>query len=61
MGCVQIQTPEGAWQYVKDSPEGLRFGIYATRALPSSELERCRALYPQFAFRVEFLRGEKNG
>jgi hypothetical protein len=24
---VEVQTPYGAWQYVKDSPEGLRFGI----------------------------------
>ncbi len=49
---VEVQTPAGAWQYVKDSPEGLRFGIYSTNALLASELERCQRDYPELTFRL---------
>jgi hypothetical protein len=49
---VEVQTQHGAWQYVKDSPEGLRFGIYSTNALPASELERCQKTHPELTFRL---------
>lgn len=56
---VEVQTPAGAWQYVKDSPEGLRFGIYSTNALLASELERCQRDYPQLNFRLSPIHRKK--
>lgn len=50
---VQIKTPFGAWQYVKDSPEGLVYSIYKTNALQGeAALLDCQAQYPQFEFKL---------
>lgn len=50
---VLIKTPLGAWQYVKDSPEGLRYGIYNNDALQGeASLLKCQAQYPQFEFKL---------
>lgn len=50
---VLIKTPFGAWQYVKDSPEGLRYGIYSTNALQGEDaLIECQTLYPHFEFKL---------
>ena len=51
---VQIKTPYGAWQYVKESPAGLVYGIYSTNALQGENaLIKCQLLYPQFEFRLK--------
>ena len=50
---VLIKTPFGAWQYVKNSLEGLRYGIYSTNALKGEDaLLECQAQYPQFEFKL---------
>lgn len=54
MGKIQVKAPgtDGAWLYVKKSPEGLLFGIYPTNALEGeSSLNECREQYPQLEFR----------
>ena len=51
---VQVQTPYGAWQYVKNSPEGIVYGIYSTNALEGEEeLIKCQQQYPEINFRLE--------
>ena len=50
---VQIKTTYGAWQYVKESPAGLVYGIYSTNALQGKDaLLECIAQYPHFEFKL---------
>ena len=50
---VLIKTPYGAWQYVKESPAGLVYGIYSTNALQGeAALLECQSQYPHFEFKL---------
>jgi hypothetical protein len=50
---IQVKTSQGAWQYVVDSPEGLRYTIYSTDALTADKLEYAKATDKDAEFRVE--------